>query len=97
MRKLSLRRAIEKNVPMADPPPYPGTPRWVRVFSIIGLVLVLVLVILLFSHGGPGGHGPGWHTGEGDTPPVEHGVQQPLGSDTPGGPTPPTEHGRQQL
>jgi hypothetical protein len=46
---------------MADPPPYPGTPRWVKVFGVIGLVVVLLFVILLVT-GGPGGHGPGRHT-----------------------------------
>ena len=66
---------------MADPPPYPGTPRWVKVFGIIGLVAVLLFVILLFTRG-PGGHGPARHTpsgGAGQTPPssaTEHGVQQ---------------------
>jgi hypothetical protein len=59
---------------VADPPPYtdtnddtgvgpdhestPGTPRWVKVFAVIGLVLVLLFVIALVS----GGHGPGRHT-----------------------------------
>jgi hypothetical protein len=45
---------------MADPPPYPGTPRWVKVFGTIALVVVLLFVILLFTRG-PGGHGPGRH------------------------------------
>ena len=31
---------------MADSPPYPGTPRWVKVFGIIFGVLVLLFVIL---------------------------------------------------
>ncbi len=56
---------------MAEPPPYPGTPRWVKVFGIIFLVVVLLFVILLFTRG-PGGHGPGRHTpsgGAGHTPP----------------------------
>ena len=43
-----------------------GTPRWVKVFGIIALVLVLLLVILLLTRG-PGGHGPDRHTGSGDT------------------------------
>ena len=45
---------------MADPPPYPGTPRWVKVLGIIAFVAVLLFVILLFTRG-PGGHGPGRH------------------------------------
>ena len=42
---------------MADLPPYPGTPRWVKVFGIIALALVLLFVILMLT-----GHGPGRHT-----------------------------------
>ncbi len=57
---------------MADLPPYPGTPRWVKVFGILALVVVLLLVILLLTRG-PGGHGPGRHapfgTAGGHTPP----------------------------
>lgn len=34
-----------------------GTPRWVRVFGIIFLVVVLLFVILVFTRG-PGGRGP---------------------------------------
>jgi hypothetical protein len=46
--------------PERDPPPYPGTPRWVKVFGTIALVVILVFVILLVTRG-PGGHGPGRH------------------------------------
>ena len=57
-----------------------GTPRWVKVFGIIALVVVLLFVILLFTRG-PGGHGPGMHGGGGgDSPPAsvtEDGGQQP--------------------
>jgi len=76
---------------MADPPPYPdtgddtgvgpdrestpGIPLWVKVFGIV--VVLLVVIALVTGLGGPGGHGPGRHTGGGDTPPVEQGVQQP--------------------
>jgi hypothetical protein len=45
---------------MADPPPYPGTPRWVKVLGIIAVVLVvLVVVIMLTGIGRP--HGPWRH------------------------------------
>lgn len=50
-----------------------GTPRWVRVFGIISLVVVLVFVTLLLAGGGR--HGPRRHS-----PPSsdkERGVQQP--------------------
>ena len=65
----------------------PSTPRWVKVFGIIALALVLLVVILLLAGGGPGGHGPGRHIPSGGSP---------------GGYTPPasasiTEHGVQQL
>lgn len=66
---------------MAEPPPYPdsrehtggdtGTPRWVKVFGIIVLVVVLLFVIVLLTRGPGGGHGPGRHAlsdGGGDTP-----------------------------
>ena len=57
---------------MAHPPPDTGTPRWVKVFGIIALVVVLLVVSLLFTRG-PGGHGSGNQTlsggSGGQTPP----------------------------
>jgi hypothetical protein len=50
-----------------DPGSPPSTPRWVKVFGIIVIVLVLLFVILHLTGGGLGGH----------TPLTEHGVQQP--------------------
>jgi hypothetical protein len=49
---------------MANRPPYPGTPRWVKVFGIIVIVVVLLVVGLMFIGGGE--HGPGRHTSSGD-------------------------------
>lgn len=59
---------------LADPPPYPdskgdtdrdtSTPRWVKVFGIIGLILVLLFVILLLTGRD---HGPGRHASFSDT------------------------------
>ena len=46
---------------MANRPPYPGTPRWVKAFGIVAIVLVLLVAIMLLS-----GHGPGRHTSSGD-------------------------------
>ncbi|MDQ3412220.1 MAG: hypothetical protein M3509_08890 [Chloroflexota bacterium] len=49
---------------MADLPPYPdagddtGTPRWVKVFGVLALVLILLVVVFLVAGGGPGGHTP---------------------------------------
>jgi hypothetical protein len=63
---------------MADPPPDPetgvepdrqsaaGTPRWVKVFGIVALILVVVFVVLQLVGVG-GRHGPGRHTPGGDT------------------------------
>jgi hypothetical protein len=48
-----------------------STPRWVKVFGIIALVLVLLVVVIMFTGVG-GEHGPGGHI-----PPIAHGVQQP--------------------
>ena len=65
----------------------PSTPRWVKVFGIIALVLVLLVVIIMFTGvGGP--HGPGRHIPSGDA------VETPSGD--PDGYTPPIEHGGQQ-
>lgn len=50
---------------MADPPPYAdresntGTPRWVKVFGVIAIVLVVLFVTLALIGGGR--HGPGRH------------------------------------
>jgi hypothetical protein len=51
-----------------------GTPRWVKVFGILALVVVLLFAVLLLARGPGGrGHGPGRHA-----PPsvTEHGQQQ---------------------
>jgi hypothetical protein len=45
-----------------DPAPA-GIPRWVKVFGLVGLVLVVLLIVLLAT-----GHGPGRHSG-GAAPP----------------------------
>ena len=54
---------------MADPPPnsddtgtdreLTSTPRWVKVFGIIAIVVAVLFVILMFAGGGR--HGPGRH------------------------------------
>jgi hypothetical protein len=73
---------------MADLPPYSSsssntgddtvsTPRWVKVFGIIALVVVLLFLIMMFTRGPGGGHGPSRHIRSGDT-----GGQTPLSSIT---------------
>jgi len=47
---------------MTDSPRYPGAPRWVKVFGIIAIVVVLLLVVLKLT----GHHGPGRHMRSGD-------------------------------
>ena len=49
---------------MANRPPYPGTPRWVKVFGIIAIILVLLFVAMMFFGGE---HGPGRHTSSSDS------------------------------
>ena len=49
---------------MANRPPYPGTPRWVKVFGIVAIVLVLLFGGLMLLSGS--NHGPGRHTPSGD-------------------------------
>ncbi len=41
-----------------------GMPRWVKVFGIIALVVVLLVVVVLLTRGTD--HGPGRHFGLGD-------------------------------
>lgn len=45
---------------MVDPVPSagwpPGTPRWVKVFGIVGIVVVMLFLILHLAGGGAGRH-----------------------------------------
>jgi hypothetical protein len=70
--------AREEETHVAELPPYPqpGMPRWVKVFGIIAIALVLLVVVIMLVSGGehgPGRHLPGGETPGGHTPPVEHG------------------------
>jgi hypothetical protein len=59
---------------MAEPAPYPGTPRWVKVSGVIVIALVLLVIAVVFTGvGGP--HGPGRHLQSSGV--AEPGVQQP--------------------
>ncbi len=50
---------------MAELPPYPGTPRWVKLSAIVAGALILLIVVLLFT-GIAGRHGPGRHMSSGE-------------------------------
>ena len=54
----------------------PGTPRWVKVFGIIAVIVVVLVGVMLLT-GGAGEHGPGRHSGGGDTPSEGTGGQSP--------------------
>ena len=43
---------------MNELPPHPGTPRWVKVFAIVALIVLIVFVIVHLAGGGFRGHGP---------------------------------------
>ncbi len=49
---------------MANRPPYPGTPRWVKVLGIIVIVVVMLVGAVMFIGDK---HGPGRHTPSGST------------------------------
>lgn len=68
---------------MAEPPPYPGAPLWVKVFGTIVIVVVLLFVGFLVTRGPGGHHGPGMHIGGG-------GAKTPSSSGV-AGPTPPKQ------
>jgi hypothetical protein len=57
----------------------PGTPRWVKVFGIIVLVLVLLVGVMLLSGGehSPERHSPSADVTESHMPPVDHQGQHP--------------------
>jgi hypothetical protein len=68
--------------------PTPGTPRWVKAFGLVALVVVLLFLVVLIVGGGE--HGPGRHSPAGGTSP---------GSETPGAHTGPPrgfDHGDQR-
>jgi len=65
---------------MAHSPPYPGTPRWVKVFGMIAGVVILLFIILLHTRGPhrPGRHMPGGPAGHTPSSSVtEGGVRSP--------------------
>ncbi len=56
---------------MASPPPYPGAPRWVKVFGIIAATVILAFVFQLVTEGPMRPGMLGMHgDGGGDTSPA---------------------------
>ena len=49
----------------------PGVPRWVKVFGVVGAVIVVFVVVLLLT-----GHGPSQHGSHGPTAPMTRGARQ---------------------
>ena len=54
----------------------PRAPRWVKVLAIGAVILAGVVGVMLLT-GGPGEHGPGRHSGGGETPVEGTGGQSP--------------------
>jgi hypothetical protein len=52
------RHAAARPSGVTPPHERSGTPRWVKVFAVVGIVVAALVIIMLF-----GGHGPGRHTG----------------------------------
>jgi hypothetical protein len=51
---------------MVDPAPYPGIPRWVKIFGImLGVIVLLAVILMVTGIGGP--HDPGRHLTPADT------------------------------
>ena len=80
---------------MADRPPYPSTPRWVKVSGIIVIVLVLLVVIIMVTGVG-GEHGPGRHLPSGGAPPANLTGDDRSSDGGAGDQTPPVARGAQR-
>ena len=48
----------------SDPDEQTGVPRWVRVFVIVGVIVIIGFIVLMVAGGG--NHGPGRHLRSGD-------------------------------
>jgi len=73
MKKLLSGRTTKEDRIKPDHGSTTGTPRWVKVFGIIVLVLVLLVVIMMIF--GSGEHGPGRHFPSSSG--IEQGMKQP--------------------
>jgi hypothetical protein len=68
---------------MADLPPYPGTPRWVKVSGMVAAAIaVLIAFVIVTGVGGP--HGPGRHMQSSNAGgAASHGASERSGSQSP--------------
>ncbi|WLD92032.1 hypothetical protein [Alkalihalobacillus sp. AL-G] len=69
-----MRKPSDSNSDTSVRAERPSTPRWVKVFGIILLVLLLLVFIMKFVIGG--NHGPSRHISISNA--IEQGVKQPL-------------------
>ncbi|MEO8180451.1 MAG: hypothetical protein ABI895_16560 [Deltaproteobacteria bacterium] len=53
----------QDDIPVACDPELPATPRWVKIFGVVGLVLLVLFVLAHLAGYGLGGHMHG-HLGE---------------------------------
>ncbi len=78
MRKSTPGRTTEEDMDKPDRGSATTPPRWVKLFGIITIVLVLLVIIIMLFSGGE--HGPGRHfksdNTNGYTPSIEQGMQQ---------------------
>jgi len=57
-----------------------GIPRWVKVFAVVGLVIIVLLVVAMLVGGN---HGPGRHSGGEAAPTMPVSATQPGGGHRP--------------
>lgn len=63
---------------------YPGVPRWVKVFGLIAILVLLLVVLRLtgvVTHEGPGRHFGSGHAGQTAPPPTAEDHTPPGGAD----------------
>ena len=57
---------------MAERQSYPGMPRWVKAFGMVGGTLIMLLAVIIATGHGPGQHLPSSDVGN-DAPHPNHG------------------------
>ena len=74
-----LKPKSDRETPDSDGGSRPRTPRWVKFIGVIAQLLLVLVVVLLVTGGG--NHGPGRHSGSGDSgaQTTPSGVSEPAG------------------